>query len=89
MNKILPPEEFKKKYQLSDSIFFMQIYKTNKFKNIHKITEEEIFQKTETDFNQLISFFKSINWYIEIPEPILNECVKSLNYQKKGELLCE
>ena len=89
MNKILSPEELKKKYELSNSIFFMQIYKTKKFKNIHKITEEEIFQTTETDFNQLILLFKSEGWSIEIPETILNECVKGLNYQKKGELLYE
>ena len=86
MNKIMPPEKLKKKYQLIDSLFFMQLYKVYKFKFIHFMTEEEIFQLTETDFNQLKLFFIDGEWSIKIPFPILKECFKSLNYKKKEAL---
>jgi len=82
----MPPEELKKKYQLIDSLFFMQLYKVYKFKFIHFMTEEEIFQLTETDFNQLKLFFIDGEWSIKIPFPILKECFKSLNYKKKEAL---
>ena len=52
-------------------------------------TEEEIFELTETDFNYLKLLFQSENWSKEIPESILNECVRCLRYQKKGALIYE
>ena len=89
MHNIFSPEEFKMKLALSDSLFFMQLYKVNKLKNIHFKTEEEIFQKTEDDFAQLKTLFISRNWQNEIPEQILNECCKSLKYQKEATLYGE
>lgn len=64
----------------------MQLYKVNKLKNIHEKNDEEIFQKTEKDFAQLKSLFISYNWSREIPEQILNECFKSLKFQKERTL---
>ena len=89
MNKIISPEELKKKYSLSDSIFFMQLYKKNKYKYMHSKTEEEIFELTETDFNYLKLLFQSERWDREIPESLLNECLRCLRYQKKGALIYE
>ena len=89
MHNIFSPEEFKMKLALSDSLFFMQLYNVNKLKNIHFKTEEEIFQKTEDDFAQLKTLFISRNWQDEIPEQILNECCKSLKYQKEATLYGE
>ena len=89
MHNIFSPEEFKMKLALSDSLFFMQLYKVNKLKNIHFKTDEEIFQKTEDDFAQLKTLFISRNWQNEIPEQILNECCKSLKYQKEATLYGE
>ena len=92
MNKIISPEELKKKYGLSGSIFFMQLYKKNKYKYMQSKTEEEIFELTETDFNYLKLLFKSELWDREIPESILNilnECVRCLRYQEKGALIYE
>ena len=89
MHNIFSPEEFKMKLALSDSLFFMQLYKVNKLKNIHFKTDEEIFQKTEDDFAQLKTLFISRNWQNEIPEQILNECCKSLKYQKEATLYSE
>ena len=89
INKIISPEELKKKLGLSDSIFFMQLYKKNKYKYMQSKTEEEIFELTETDFNYLKLLFKSELWMIEIPESILNECVRCLRYQEKGALIYE
>ena len=89
MNKIISPVELKKKYVLSGSIFFMQLYKKNKYKYMQSKTEEEIFELTETDFNYLKLLFQSENWSKEIPESILNECVRCLRYQKKGALIYE
>ena len=89
MHNIFSPEEFKMKLALSDSLFFMQLYKVNKLKNIHFKTDEEIFQKTEDDFAQLKTLFISRNWQNEIPEQILNECCKSLKYQKEATLNSE
>ena len=86
MNKIMPPKELEKKYKLSDSLFFMQLYKANKLECIDFMTEEEIFQLTETDFNQLKLFFIDEAWWIKLPFPILKECFKSLNYKKKEAL---
>ena len=63
MHNIFSPEEFKMKLALSDSLFFMQLYKVNKLKNIHFKTDEEIFQKTEDDFAQLKTLFIIRNWY--------------------------
>ena len=89
MHNIFSREEFKMKLALSDSLFFMQLYKVNKLKNIHFKTDEEIFQKTEDDFAQLKTLFISRNWQNEIPEQILNECCKSLKYQKEATLYSE
>ena len=89
MHNIFSPEEFKMKLALSDSLIFMQLYKVNKLKNIHFKTEEEIFQKTEKDFVQLKTLFINDNWSNEIPEQILNECCKSLKYQKEATLYGE
>ena len=89
MHNIFSPEEFKMKLALSDSLFFMQLYNLNKLKNIHFKTDEEIFQKTEGDFAQLKTLFISRNWQNEIPEQILNECCKSLKYQKEATLYRE
>ena len=89
MHNIFSREEFKMKLALSDSLFFMQLYKVNKLKNIHFKTDEEIFQKTEDDFAQLKTLFISRNWQNEIPEQILNECCKSLKYQKEATLYGE
>ena len=89
MHNIFSPEEFKMKLALSDSLFFMQLYNVNKLKNIHFKTDEEIFQKTEGDFAQLKTLFISRNWQNEIPEQILNECCKSLKYQKEATLYGE
>ena len=89
MNKIISPEELKKKYGLSGSIFFMQLYKKNKYKYMQSKTEEEIFELTETDFNYLKLLFQSENWSKEIPESILNECLRCLRYQKQGALIYE
>jgi len=89
MNEIISHEELKKSYELSYSIFFKQLYKTNKSKYLHSKSEEEIFEQTETDFNYLKLFFKSDIWNKEIPESILNECLKSLNNQEQGALIHE
>ena len=86
IKKIIPPEEFEKKFDLRNSIFFMQLYKANKNNNNFLKNEEKIFQQTEKDFEKLKLLFKSENWSCEIPESIINECLKSLNHQKKGAL---
>lgn len=86
IKKIIPPEEFEKKFDLRNSIFFMQLYKANKNNNYFRKTEEKIFQQTEKDFEKLKFLFKSENWSNEIPETIIKECLKGLNHQKKGAL---
>ena len=53
IKKIIPPEEFEKKFDLRNSIFFMQLYKANKNNNYFRKTEEKIFQQTEKDFEKL------------------------------------
>jgi len=89
IKKIIPPEEFKKKLDLRNSIFFMQLYKANKNNNNFLKNEEKIFQQTEKDFEKLKLLFKSENWSNEIPESIIKECLKGLNHQKKGALKSE
>ena len=61
IKKIIPPEEYKKMFDLRDSIFFMQLYKANKNNNNFVKTEEKIFQQTEKDFEKLKLLFKSEN----------------------------
>ena len=42
IKKIIPPEEFEKKFDLRNSIFFMQLYKANKNNNNLLKNEEKM-----------------------------------------------
>ena len=70
--------EFEKKKKLLESIFFIELYHSEKNNKNTNLSEENIFNIVEKKFKQLIKLFQK-DWIFELDEQIINICYKALN----------
>ena len=85
INNIFSKDDFEKFDNLKNSLFFMQLFESEKL-NTNPKNENEFLEKVEADFNKLKVLFEKEKWYDEVPEIIIKQCCKSLR-NKEDKIL--
>ena len=84
MRQILPDLEVK--YNLKNSLFFMNLFKKHKTNKKNQCLEDEkIFELTKNDFEKLDLLFKN-DWYNNIDDSIIKNCYDAIKSLEKNDV---